>query len=399
VSGTPRVALVGGGLGGLTAAITLARNGFDAHVFEQADRLREVGAGIGLSPNALNVLRALGVEDDVKRLGSLPDAIIGCDWTSGQQLFRVQLKGAVESRFGAANVQIHRGDLLHVLAGKIPPSQIHLNSRCVAVSCSDNGATLSFSSGRREQFDLVVGCDGIRSSVRTATHGRESPRFTGNMCWRALVDAGQLPPALIPSSVTNWIGSGGHVVTYCVRGGALVNVVAVRETPDWIEESWSIPARTGDLVAAFPTVHRDLRTLLERAGDCFKWGLYDRDPLPRWTTHRATLLGDAAHPMLPFLGQGAAMAMEDAYVLARELVRTPDDVEAGMRAYEAERRPRTSRVQIAAREQARFLHVASSRETRLVEGRDAVLGSDLLSNYEIDWLYQYDPTRGRDPIP
>ena len=186
------------------------------------------------------------------------------------------------------------------------------------------------------------------------------------------------------------------MVTYYVRGGTLVNVVAVRQTPDWIEESWSIPAETGDLVAAFPKVHRDLRTLLERAGECFKWGLFDRDPLPRWTTHRVTLLGDAAHPMLPFLGQGAAMAMEDAYVLARELARTPDDIESALRAYEVERIPRTSRVQIAAREQARFLHVASPRGTRLVEGRDAVLGGDVISNYKIDWLYRYDPTHDQD---
>jgi salicylate hydroxylase len=212
------------------------------------------------------------------------------------------------------------------------------------------------------------------------------------MCWRALIDAEQLPQALLPFQVTNWIGRGGHVVTYYVRGGALVNVVAVRQTPDWIEEAWSIPAETDDLVAAFSTVHRDLRALLERARDCFKWGLFDRDPLPRWTTHRVTLLGDAAHPMLPFLGQGAAMAIEDAYVLARELARTPDDVEAAVQAYEAERRPRTSRVQLAAREQARFLQVAAPHGATLVEGRDAILGSDRLSNYEIDWLYQYNPT-------
>jgi len=216
----PRVALVGGGLGGLTAAIALARVGFDAHIFEQADRLREVGAGIGLSPNALNVLRALGVEDDVRRRGSAPDAIVGCDWTSGRQLFRVQLKGVVESRFGAANVQIHRGDLLNILSANIPPSQIHLNSRCVAVSSLEYGALLSFSDGRREQFDVVVGCDGIRSTVRAATHGPELPRFTGNICWRALINADQLPPALVPPHVTNWIGPGGHVVTYYVRAAA-----------------------------------------------------------------------------------------------------------------------------------------------------------------------------------
>src|SRR5262245_52741237 len=180
-----RIALVGGGIGGLTAALALSRAGFEAHVFEQADRLREVGAGIGLSPNALTVLRALGIDDEVRRRGFVPDAIVGRDWTTARPLYRVPLKGAVDARFGTSNVQIHRGDLVGILAAKIPASQIHLNSRCVSVESTGRAAVLALGDGRRQEFDLLVGCDGIRSGVRAALHGAEAPRFTGNMCWRA----------------------------------------------------------------------------------------------------------------------------------------------------------------------------------------------------------------------
>lgn len=393
MSRMPRVALVGGGLGGLTAALALARNGFEAHVFEQADQLREVGAGIGLSPNALKVLRELGVDGEVRRRGFMPEAIVGRDWTTTQELFRVPLKGSVDARFGAANVQIHRGDLLAILAATIPAHHVHLNSRCVTIVSTDRAAVLIFSDGSQREFDLAVGCDGIHSCVREVLHGTQAPRFTGNMCWRALIDAERLLRP-IPRDVTNWVGPGGHIVTYYVRAGALVNVVAVKETPNWAEESWSVEAAPGELAAAFPMVHTSLRTLLERAGDCFKRGLFDRDPLSAWSKQRITLLGDAAHPMLPFLGQGTAMAMEDAYVLARELARRPDDIAAALRAYEAERLPRTAQAQLAARRQARFLHMTphTALATHLNEGGVGTSDRERPDRYETEWLYAYDPT-------
>jgi salicylate hydroxylase len=390
MSWMPRIALVGGGIGGLTAALALSRAGFEAHIFEQADRLREVGAGIGLSPNALTVLRALGVNEKIRRDGFVPEAIVGRDWTTGRSVYRMPLKDAVDARYGASNVQVHRGDLLAILAATIPASRIRLNSRCVAVESTDRAAVLTFSGGRRQEFDLVVGCDGIGSGVRAALHGADAPRFTGNMCWRALIDAARLPRRLISPDVTNWMGPGGHIVTYYIRAGELVNVVAVRETTNWIEESWSVRAEAAELTAAFPGVHASLRTLLEHASDCVKWGLFDRDPLRTWSKQRITLLGDAAHPMLPFLGQGAAMAIEDAYVLARELARMPDDITAVLRAYEAERLPRTSQAQLAARKQASFLHAGLpiSKHAHGVSPPN----SEQPASYETEWLYAYDPT-------
>ena len=379
-----RIALVGGGLGGLTAALALNRRGFhEVHVFEQSNKLRELGAGIGISPNPLKVLRALGLEEEVKRYGTEIEAIAMRDWTTGQELFRQRLKGVNEGRFGLTNMQAHRGDLLNILAAAISNSQIHLDSRCVGIASSDRAASLTLNDGTQEEFDLVVGCDGISSRVRAALHGPESPRFTGNMCWRALVDTEKLPSGHLPPDTTFWVGPGGHIVTYYVRHGALVNVVAVRETDTWLEESWSVEGNIEELLAAFPNVHDKLRILLQQAGHCFKWGLFDRDPLPTWSRQRVTLLGDAAHPMLPFLGQGVAMAIEDAYVLARELARSPHDIASALRAYEAERVPRTSQVQMASRERGRILHMKS----RWDPNESATLN--------IDWLYHYDPTCAR----
>jgi salicylate hydroxylase len=371
-----RIALVGGGIGGLTAALALTRKGFEAHVFEQVSELRELGAGIAMSPNAVKVLRALGVEDALKAQGIESEAIVGRDWTTARPLFRVPLKDVAYGRFGAALVHIHRADLLRILAAAAgASSQIHLNSRCIAVSSFDRCAILTLSDGRQEEFDLIVGCDGIRSLVRAALHGHDAPQFTGNMCWRALIPTERLPPRHVPPCATIWMGPGGHVVIFYVRGGALVNVVAVRETTDWVEESWSVGAQRQELVDAYPGVHADLRILLERAEACFKWGLFDRDPLTGWSVGRITLLGDAAHPMLPFLGQGAAMAVEDAYVLARELSRSPENVTAALGAYEAERTPRTAQVQLAARNQATIFH-----------------GSGGSADLNTEWLYDYDPT-------
>ena len=371
-----RVALVGGGLGGMTAAIALTRHGFETHVFEQAGELREVGAGVGVGPNAVKVLRALGLESDLRSRGFEAGSIVGRNWTTGEVKFRVPMKGASETRYGAAHVQIHRADLLDILSRAGSDVNIHLDSRCVAVASSDDAATVTLSDGREEAFDLVVGCDGLRSPVRAALHGPDEPRFTGNMCWRALIRTEKLPTGLIPPDMTVWVGEGGHIVTYYVRGGELVNLVAFLQVKDWVEESWSIAASRDELLAAYPGVHADLRTVLERAEDCFKWGLFDREPMDKWGNRRITLLGDAAHPMLPFLGQGAATAIEDGYVIARELSRASGDVPAAIAGYETLRIPRTARIQVAARKQERFVHHTN---------RSADLSSD--------WLYDYDATR------
>lgn len=252
-----RVALVGGGIGGLTAAIALSRRGFEAHVFEQAGQLRELGAGIGLSPNALRVLDALGLKDALAPFGTVIDAMVGRDWTTGNELYRVPLKGVNETRYGLTNLQIHRGDLLNVLARAVTAGTIHLNKRCMRVTPQRDRALLTFDDGTEEKCDLVVGCDGIGSRVRSVLHGPDAPRYTGNMCWRALVEADKCP-AIQPHDMTNWLGPGGHITTYYVRRGGVLNVLAVQETPSWAAESWSIEGTPAELVAAYPSVDRKI---------------------------------------------------------------------------------------------------------------------------------------------
>ena len=368
-----RVGVIGGGIGGLCTAVALAKFGIDVHVFEQAQELREVGAGVGVGPNAVKVLRALGIEDELSQRAFQAERFEGRDWTTGQVLFQTPMKGVSHTRYGAGHYQIHRPDLLDILSGGFGSDRVSLNAKCVSVSSSESSAYAVFDDGREQAFDLLVGADGLHSAVRTKLHGAGAPRFTGYMCWRALIPSAALPPGHVPPQMTIWKGPDGHVVTYLLRGGTVVNVVAFHTVAELIEESWTNESSSAELVAAYIGVHPDLRLVLERAEQCFKWGLYDRDPLPHWGADRLTLLGDAAHPMLPFLGQGAACAIEDGYVLARELASSPDDFAAALQRYEALRIPRTSRIQLAARQQERFAHQAT---------RSASVNSD--------WLYEFD---------
>ena len=387
----PRIALIGGGIGGLVAAIALRQRGFEPVVFEQAGELKEVGAGIQITPNSTKILRAIGLEDAIRRHGFEPDFMLTRDMMTGEILFRTQAKGAMAERFGAGWFQIHRADLLEILDAALDGADIRLKARCVGVEPLEDGAIVEISGGQRERFDVVVGCDGILSTVRAILHGEQNVRFTGNMCWRALIPVDALPENHLEPVMNYWMGRRGHVVAYFVRGGTLVNLVAVTETDNWVEESWSVEGRREDVLSGFPMAHRDLRIVLERVERCFKWGLFDRDPLPQWGRGRVTLLGDAAHPMLPFLSQGAASAIEDGYVLAREIARTPLNPGAALAAYEAERRQRTARIQLAARAQGAIFHLHSpwARLKRVLHlDRFEKPRADLLSK---DWIYSYDP--------
>jgi salicylate hydroxylase len=387
----PRIALIGGGIGGLVAAIALRERGFEPVVFEQAGELKEVGAGIQITPNSTKILRAIGLEDAVRRHGFEPGFMLTRDMTTGEILFRTQAKGAMAERFGAGWFQIHRADLLEILTAALAGADIRLKARCVGVEPVEDGAIVEIIGGECERFDVVAGCDGIHSTVRAILHGEQKVRFTGNMCWRALIPVNALPENHLEPVMNYWMGRRGHVVSYFVRGGTMVNLVVVTETDNWVEESWSVEGRREDVLSTFPMAHRDLRIVLERVERCFKWGLFDRDPLPQWGRGRVTLLGDAAHPMLPFLSQGAASAIEDGYVLARELARAPFDLDAALAAYEAERRPRTARIQLAARAQGEVFHLHSpwARLKRVLRlDRFEKPKADLLSK---DWIYSYDP--------
>jgi salicylate hydroxylase len=273
---------------------------------------------------------------------------------------------------------------------------VRLSARCTGVTQTADGATLTFADGRTASADIVIGADGIRSAVRASLFGPDAPRFTGHIVWRGLVPSDALPKGLIEPDMTAWLGPNGTMVHYYVRRGELVNWIAHFET-DWREESWSVESDWREAADAFSGWHPTLDELFSRTQRCYKRALYDRDPLPRWTLGRATLLGDAAHPMLPYLAQGAAQSVEDGYVLADMLAQHRHDAAAALKAYEAARLPRTSRIQLHARERGKINNSTSAfqRFKRDLGYRLKKLIKPNEHTYGIEWIYGHDVTAAR----
>ncbi|MGH6767924.1 MAG: FAD-dependent monooxygenase [Xanthobacteraceae bacterium] len=390
------IAVVGAGLGGLTAAIALRQRGFDVTVYEQADRLGEIGAGIQLSPNAMRVLIGLGLDRAFEAIAFEPNRHVVRNWKTGSIVSATQMKGAFRSQYGAGYFGAHRADLHGVLQQAVPAERVKLNAHCTGVRQTAGHAVLTFADGSEAEADVVIGADGIRSSVRTGLFGVDAPRFTGHIVWRGLVPASALPKELIEPDMTAWFGPKGTVVTYYVRRGELVNWIAHYET-DWREESWSIETDWREAADAYDGWHPALGELFSHTERCYKWALYDRDPLPQWTKGRVTLLGDAAHPMLPYLAQGAAQAIEDGYVLADRLSQHRNDPQAALHAYEQARLPRTARVQLHARERGKINNATSAfaRIKRDIGYRLKRLIKPNEHTYKIEWIYGHDVTAGR----
>ena len=389
--------IAGGGIAGIAAALGFARAGWEAEVFEQAEALGEVGAGLQLSPNACKVLDRLGLLPDARARASVPEAAELRDGLTGVPIFRAELGAAAEARWGAPYLHIHRADLLDILAGAAAGAGVTLRlgqAATGAVSRSENAA-LHLEGGGIAEGDVVVGADGIRSRLRAVIGPVEEPRYSGQVAWRGLIPIGALPPGTVPATATVWAGPGRHLVTYRVRGGELVNVVAVLERPDWAEEGWSLPGDPDELRAAFAGWAHPVPVLLEAVTECFLWGLFDRPEQVRWVRDRLALIGDAAHPMLPFLAQGAAMSIEDGAALVRHLSRR-DDVPAALAAYEAERWPRVIRVLERSRANGRLYHRPPGLARSVAHGVMGVFGRSTpqLAISQLDWLYGHDATVG-----
>ena len=385
MSGSTSVAVVGGGIGGMAAALALAAIGCDVRVHEQAGSVTELGAGIQLSPNCTRVLRGLGLLDAVARVAVAPEAIEFRRWDDARLLSRTPLGADVEEAYGAPYLHVHRGDLMRVLLAALPADRVEVGRRCVAVRHRGPGAELHFADGTSEAVDVVVGADGIHSAVRTALFGAEDARFTGHVAYRGLVPADRVAHLGLARRCTIRLGPGAHVVHYFVGAGRLLNVVCVREEGAWTRESWTDPGDPAELRAAFATWHPAVRAIVAALEAPLKWAMFDRPPLPSWGSGAVTLLGDACHPMLPYSAQGAAQAIEDADALATCLAdRGADGIEGALARYADLRRDRTTRVAGISRDNGVRFHLPDGAQQR---ARDAAMAAASGIAPDIDWLY------------
>ena len=382
-----RVVIVGAGLAGLFAAAALAQRGCAVTVIERAQALGEAGAGIQISPNGARLLARIGALDAVRRDGFAPQAAEMRLGRGGARILSLPLGGRAEARWGAPYLQVHRADLLTALESVARASGVAIRLG-EAVTGADPAGALLLAHGGAVEGDVILGADGVRSDVRAGLFGPVETRFLGQVAWRGTVAAADLPPGLVAPNATVWVGPGRHLVTYYLRGGALVNFVAVEERRAWAEESWSAPGDVAELRAAFAGWRPEAAGVLAAARECLLWGLFDRPSPPAWRKGRVGLLGDACHPMLPFMAQGAVQAFEDGAALAR-LLPGAADIPAALAAYEAARRPRASRVQAAARANAALFHAGNPASQALRYGPIA-LGSRLAPGVamgRLDWLY------------
>jgi salicylate hydroxylase len=353
-----RVAIIGGGIGGLAAANALSRAGIEVAVYEAAAELREIGAGVALHPNAMNVLRAIGLEDNVRNVAGRSNWQVMHSWKTGRVIGRTSRQQQAAS-FGTTGATVHRADLLDVLAGGLPPGVVTLGKRCTGTRSDGGVAVARFADGSEVEADVIVGADGIHSPVRASLFGPGAPRFTGKICYRSVIAADAVRGARPSTDGSQWFGPHGTIVLYPLRGAELINVVCHYDDDSYRHESWVTECERDEVLERYSGWHESLLRLFAAGDTWYKWALYDRDPIPRWTSGRITLLGDAAHPMLPYLGQGACQALEDGAVLATALAAEAADPLTGLARYERTRRPRASQVVLAARERGLSNHLTS----------------------------------------
>lgn len=380
------VLVAGGGIGGLATALCLAKAGHRVTVFEQAAEFDEAGAGIQLSPNCTRILHELGLQDALRTCASVPEAAEFRDGRTGTVIATLPLGDAALERYGMPYYHIHRSDLQGILlaAARRAGASLRPGSRVDSVSLRRTCVAVSVD-GAEWSGDVLVGADGIHSTIRASLWGADRPRFTGNVAWRALVPASSLPRGTDRPVTTAWLGRRRHFVHYHVRSGTLVNLVGIVEKADWRLESWAEPGEHAELKADFTGWHADIQRLIDHVDPetLFKWALYDRAPMRGWSQDHVALLGDACHPTLPFMAQGAAMAIEDAAVLSACLT-AGHDVRGSLRRYEHLRRKRATGVQRGSRRNATLYHLpgvaALIRNVAIRGGAQRVM----------DGLYSYD---------
>ena len=384
-----KILIAGGGLGGLAAASFLMRQGHDVEVYEQAPKLEELGAGIQISANAMHALRSLGIEGAITKAGVRPGAYVFRLHDTGEEIQRFSLSDEHERLHGAPYTQLHRADFHNMLAAKareLKSDVVRLNRRVSGFTETGDGVELKFSDGSLVRGDLLIGADGLKSVLRRQIVGDVPASYTGDAAWRITVPVERLPRNFLEPVMSVFMGPGGHAVCYFVRGGALLNFVGIVETDEVSEESWTVKMPWEKLKADYRGWHPIIQTIIDMADkdQCYRWSLHNRLPISNWSTGRATLLGDSAHATLPYLAQGAAMAIEDGAVLARAL-NMAGAVPDALQLYQRNRIDRTARVVTQSSENRHRFHLRSAAEIRAAFAqRDE--GADRNS-----WLYSYNP--------
>jgi salicylate hydroxylase len=365
-----KIGIAGGGIGGMAAGIALQKQGHDVTIFERTRAFGRIGADVNLTPNAVHALDGLGVGDFLRRTAARPEFRISRTWDSGEETSRLPMSTAAEERYGAPQLTIHRADLLAALEEALKPGTIRFAAPVETAEPDGDGAALVLADGTRVAADVLIGADGIHSAVRHALFGEDHPRFTGLVSYRAVFPrerGGDIPNL---DSFTKWWGPtpDRQIVTFPLNRGSETFVFATTAQDNWTEEGWTLSGDIAELRAAYSDFHPEARALLDACEDVTRSALHVREPMERWSAGAITLLGDAAHPMVPFMAQGACMAVEDAVVLARALEgATPATVADALKRYEAARIPRTARVQ-----------QGSLANDWLKQGTNA------------DWVYGYD---------
>jgi 2-polyprenyl-6-methoxyphenol hydroxylase-like FAD-dependent oxidoreductase len=366
-----KIAVIGAGIGGLAIASLLARRGHDVHVFEQAPCFARIGAGIQMAPNAMKVLRRLGIEDHVRGIGFQSAVALSREWNTGEITSELKLGREVEARYGAPYVFLHRADLHAALLSVVPSGVLHLGMKLMGMDRARGGVALTFANGTPVNADMVIGADGVHSFVRETLLGPERPRFTGRVAYRTTFAASRLGSTRVTPVRTKWWGPDRHMVVYYVTAtlDELYFVTSVPESAEWMTpESWSAKGDVDELRKAYAGFHPEVQAVIDACPEVYKWALLERDPLPKWGDDAVVLLGDACHPMTPYMAQGAASALEDAAVLTRCLEGVErDGLPEAFAMYETTRKPRASAIQ------------ASSSGNTWLRG-----------NTDPTWVYGYD---------